>query len=247
MKRSPFGLELSALLLIAVIVPAHGQQDPDVQAESEAFSERRAEREAMVEQHLDGITSARVRDALRRVPRHRFVPESEQPVAYENRPLPIGSGQTISQPYIVAYMTQELDLRKGDRVLEIGTGSGYQAAVLAEITDAVFSVEILPELAARARTALDELGYDSVKTKVGDGYYGWAEHAPYRAIIVTAAADHVPPALVEQLAPGGMIVIPVGSPYQVQTLLKIIKIGDGRVRRVALLPVRFVPFTREPE
>ncbi len=195
----------------------------------------------------DGITSSRVLDAFRAVPRDRFVPESCRSEASANHPLPIGHGQTISQPYIVAYMTEALDLRPGDRVLEIGTGSGYQAAILAELTGDVFSVEVVPTLAAKARTVLDELGYDYVQTMVGNGYHGWPEHAPYDAIIVTAAATHTPPALVEQLAPAGRMIIPVGASFAVQQLLLVRKAVSGKVREEWLLPVRFVPFTGERE
>lgn len=238
-RRSLDVRRCTAICAVAVVLPA-------VAVAQSGPWERQAEREVMVERYLEGqgITSSRVLEAMRAVPRHRFVPDDEQRAAYENRPLPIGNGQTISQPYVVAYMTQELDLRPGDAVLEIGTGSGYQAAILAEITENVYTVEIIPSLGHRAREVLDDLGYDSVKTKVGDGYFGWPEHAPYRGIIVTAAADHVPPPLIDQLAPGGMIIIPVGSPYQVQTLMKITKSEGGQVSREPLLPVRFVPFTR---
>ncbi|MEE8440895.1 MAG: protein-L-isoaspartate(D-aspartate) O-methyltransferase [Spirochaetia bacterium] len=195
----------------------------------------------------DGITSSRVLDAFRAVPRDRFVPESSRSEATSNHPLPIGHGQTISQPYIVAYMTEALDLRSGDRVLEIGTGSGYQAAILAELTREVFSVEVVPTLAARARMVLDELGYDYVQTKTGNGYHGWSEHAPYPAIIVTAAATQVPPALVEQLAPSGRMIIPVGASFAVQQLVLVRRTASGKVREELLLPVRFVPFTGERE
>lgn len=195
----------------------------------------------------DGITSTRVLDAFRTVPRDRFVPESCRSEATANHPLPIGHGQTISQPYIVAYMTEVLDLRPGDRVLEIGTGSGYQAAILAELTRDVFSVEVVPTLAAKARTVLDELGYGYVQTMVGNGYHGWPEHAPYDAIMVTAAATHIPPALVEQLAPSGRMIIPVGASFAVQQLALVRKAASGKVREEWLLSVRFVPFTGERE
>lgn len=232
-----------AVLVMATVVLAVAA---DVETEPNSGDEYRETRLHMVEQYLarQGITNPRVLDAVRAVPRHRFVPEREQAFAYENRPLPIGHGQTISQPYIVGYMTQELNLRSSDTVLEVGTGSGYQAAILAQLCDHVFSVEILPVLAQRSAALLDELGY-GVETKVGDGYFGWEEHAPYDAIIVTAAADHVPPPLVEQLKPGGTMIIPVGSINQVQSLLLIRKSENGRVSRDALLAVRFVPLTGE--
>ena len=190
-----------------------------------------------------GIPSSRVLAALRSVPRERFVPRDEAADAYANRPLPIGFGQTISQPYIVGYMTQELDIRSDDRVLEVGTGSGYQTAVLAELSDHVYSVEIVPELAARARATLDELGYTGVRTKVGNGREGWPEHGPYDAIIVTAASETVPQPLVDQIANEGRMIIPVGPSPAAQELVLIRKGARGRVSRPNLLPVRFVPLT----
>ena len=186
----------------------------------------------------------RVMQAMARVPRHEFVPAAERRHAYENRPLPIGHGQTISQPYIVAIMTDLLNLRPGDRVLEIGTGSGYQAAMLAELVQQIYSIEIISDLARRARTVLDRLGYTQVETRVGDGYYGWQEQAPFDAIIVTAAADHVPPPLIQQLKPGGRMLIPVGSRFMTQQLILVTKGDDGITTRL-LLPVRFVPLTGE--
>ena len=186
----------------------------------------------------------RVMQALGKVPRHEFVLVSERRYAYENRPLPIGYGQTISQPYIVAIMSDLLKLEPGDRVLEIGTGSGYQAAILAELVQQVYSIEIIGDLAQRARGVLDRLGYEQVKTRVGDGYYGWQERAPFDAIIVTAAADHVPPPLIRQLKPGGRMLIPVGSRFMTQQLVLITK-GDEGITTRLLLPVRFVPLTGE--
>jgi protein-L-isoaspartate(D-aspartate) O-methyltransferase len=190
-----------------------------------------------------GITSSRVLAALRSVPRDRFVRRDEAADAYANRPLPIGFGQTISQPYIVGYMTQELDIRSNDRVLEVGTGSGYQTAVLAELSDDVYSVEIVPELAARARSTLDELGYTQVRTKVGNGREGWPEHAPYDAVVVTAASESVPQPLVDQLASDGRMIIPLGASPVAQELVMIRKDARGRLSRTNLLPVRFVPLT----
>jgi len=186
----------------------------------------------------------RVMQAMSSIPRHEFVPEAEKRYAYENRPLPIGHGQTISQPYIVAIMTDLLGLKPGDRVLEIGTGSGYQAAVLAELVQEVYSIEIIGDLARRAREVLDRLGYKQVKTRVGDGYYGWEEQAPFDAIVVTAAADHVPPPLIQQLKTGGHMIIPVGSRFMTQQLILVTKSDDGITTRL-LLPVRFVPLTGE--
>lgn len=183
-----------------------------------------------------------VRQALEQVPRHEFIPLEQQPHAYQIIPLPIGYGQTISAPDIVAIMTDELNLDSQSRVLEIGTGSGYQAAVLGEITPNVFSIEVIPQLAAESRERLDRLGYDYIRTRMADGYYGWPEEAPFQAIIVTAATDHVPPPLLQQLAPGGIMVIPVGPPGGIQSLMRITKDQDGRVHRENLLSVRFVPF-----
>lgn len=185
----------------------------------------------------------RVMAAMARVPRHAFVPDEQRAHAYENRPLPIGHGQTISQPYIVAVMTELLAVGKGARVLEIGTGSGYQAAVLAEMGATVFSIEIIEPLASRATRALSATGYREVRTRAGDGYYGWPEHGPFDAIIVTAAAGHVPPPLVQQLKPGGRLVIPVGPPFLAQHLVLVQKASDGSVTTRQLLPVRFVPLT----
>ena len=184
-----------------------------------------------------------VMDAIGRVPRHEFVPEDVQSAAYANRPLPIGHGQTISQPYIVALMTHLLGVEPGQRALEIGTGSGYQAAVLAELAADVHTIEIVEPLAEQATRRLARLGYEGVRTRLGDGYYGWPEAAPFQTIIVTAAAAHVPPPLVEQLAPGGVLVIPVGEPFSVQLLLLVRRRASGEVTVRQILPVRFVPLT----
>jgi len=185
----------------------------------------------------------RVMAAMGSVERHRFVPPSEVSWAYANRPLPIGFGQTISQPYIVALMTDLAGAGPGDRVLEIGTGSGYQAAVLVAMGAEVFTMEIIAPLAAQASARLKELGYDRVRTRQGDGYYGWEEHAPFDAIVVTAAADHIPPPLIRQLKPGGVMVIPVGSRFLVQQLVLVIKDSGGGIKTRQMLPVRFVPLT----
>jgi len=184
-----------------------------------------------------------VLQAMMRVERHEFVPAAARAQAYRNHPLPIGYGQTISQPYIVALMTDLLQLDPDDVVLEVGTGSGYQAAVLAELAGTVYSIEIVEPLAEQVKQRLARLGYDNVSTKLGDGYYGWAEHAPFDSIIVTAAASHVPPPLIEQLKPGGRMVIPVGGHFQIQNLLLIEKDRSGEVRSRQILPVRFVPLT----
>ncbi|MGQ9658555.1 MAG: protein-L-isoaspartate(D-aspartate) O-methyltransferase [Thermochromatium sp.] len=185
----------------------------------------------------------RVEQALRTVPRERFVPESERAQAYLDSPLPIGAGQTISQPYIVAIMSQLLNVGPGDRVYELGTGSGYQAAVLAAMGVEVYTVEIIPELAERAAKTLAALGYDRVQVRTGDGWLGWPEAAPFDGIIVTAAAPHIPRRLVDQLAPDGRLVIPMGAPHQVQWLAVFTRDERGELVRRDLLPVRFVPVT----
>ena len=206
---------------------------------------RRAERLEMVETQIAarGIRDPAVLDALRTVPRHWFVPEAHAAHAYQDSPLPIPGGQTISQPYIVALMTEALHLRPDSRVLEIGTGSGYQAAVLATITPHVYTIEIVPELAAGAARVFAEHGFTTIAAREGDGYQGWPEHAPFDAIVVTAAPDHVPPALVEQLAPGGRLCLPVGEESAEQELLVITKAADGTTTQQKLAPVRFVPMT----
>ncbi|MGF6870950.1 protein-L-isoaspartate(D-aspartate) O-methyltransferase [Paraburkholderia sp. MM5477-R1] len=183
----------------------------------------------------------RVLDAMDQVPRHQFVRPGEERDAYENRPLPIGYGQTISQPYIVALMTDLMMIKPTDVVLEVGTGSGYQAAILSTLARAVYTIEIIEPLGKGAQERLQRLAYKRVNTTVGDGYYGWEAHAPYDAIIVTAAASHVPPPLVRQLKPGGRIVIPVGAQFLTQYLLLITKANDGTVSTRQVLPVSFVP------
>lgn len=185
----------------------------------------------------------RVMAALREVPRHRFVPSWLAERAYENRPLPIGHGQTISQPYIVALMTDLLALNPDDVVLEVGTGSGYQAAVLAELVAQVYTIEIVAPLAEEAATRLEELGYDNIETHVGDGYGGWPQHAPFDAIMVTAGAEHIPQPLIDQLKPGGRMIIPVGGSARTQHLLLVEKDAEGEVETRRILPVRFVPLT----
>ena len=205
-------------------------------------------RRAMVDIQLAGrdIDDARVLEAMRLVPRHHFVPEALQRFAYSDTALPIGLDQTISQPYIVALMTQLAEPGPGDRVLEIGTGSGYQAAVLAGLARRVYTIEILPELAERAGKTLGELGYDNVTVRAGDGYAGWSEHAPFDIVVVTAAAPRLPQPLVEQLAEGGRLVIPMGRPGVEQMLARYRK-RDGRLEREDLLPVIFVPMTGRVE
>ena len=207
-----------------------------------------AERERMVSRDIAqrGIRDPAALAAMRAVPRHEFVPAERRRQAYADSPLPIGSGQTISQPYIVAYMTELLELEPGMRALEIGTGSGYQAAVLAEILDEVYTIEIIPELARWGEANLRRAGYEAVRVRQADGYHGWDEHGPYDAIVVTAAADHIPPPLIEQLKDGGRMVIPVGSPFRTQMLMLVTRHGE-EIRTRSLLPVRFVPLTRAAE
>lgn len=208
----------------------------------------KAMREEMVEEQIRrrGISDKAVLDAMRNVPRHLFVPENLQDMAYADCPLEIGEGQTISQPYIVAYMTEKLKLKPSDKVLEIGTGSGYQAAVLAYITSSVYSVEIIPELALLARENLKKAGIKNVHIKCDDGYKGWKENAPFDAIIVTAAPEKVPQPLLEQLAEGGRLIVPVGRQNSTQYLILYEK-KNNKISSRTLLPVRFVPFTRNIE
>ena len=209
---------------------------------SQATPDREGDRMRMVDEQLlaRDITDPRLLGAIRRVPRDRFVPADQREWAYDDRPLPIGYRQTISQPYIVAYMTQALQLSPDAKVLEVGTGSGYQAAVLAELVATVYTIEIVPQLATRARATLDELGYANVHVRQGDGYAGWPEEAPFDAIIVTAAPDHVPQPLVDQLALGGRLIIPIGQGRQALTILT--RTEDG-VEHETTLPVLFVPMT----
>jgi len=217
-----------------------------------AAGERVAERRRMVETQLahptDGRTPVRdeaVLEAMRRVPRHAFVPGRMRDFAYADQPLPIGQDQTISQPYIVALMTEYLALKPGEKVLEVGTGSGYQAAVLAHLTPNVYTIEIVKPLADRAQRALREQGYETVKCRYGDGYGGWPKAAPFDAIIVTCAAEDLPAPLWEQLKPGGRIVIPTGGQYEIQRLVVITKTKDDRRLQKIITAVRFVPLTRE--
>lgn len=215
-------------------------------------------RNAMVREIADDVreTSAYIdREALTdqvmqvmgRVPRHEFLPDDVKPLAYENRPLPIGYGQTISQPYIVALMTELLEPKAGHKVLEIGTGSGYQAAILAELTSQVFTIEIIEELGKQAVERFQRLGTENIEIRIGDGYYGWPEQAPFDAIVVTAATDHIPPPLIKQLKPGGRMIIPVGGKFQVQQLVLVEKTPEGKTITQQILPVRFVPFTRSDQ
>jgi protein-L-isoaspartate(D-aspartate) O-methyltransferase len=220
-------------LTIILFFAAHSSDPPDL------------ERQEMVRTQIAqrGVCDTATLRAMRTVPRHLFVQPEHTREAYCDWPLPIGYGQTISQPYIVAYMTELVQPHKGIRVLEIGTGSGYQAAVLAEIVDTVYTIEIITELEKPAALRLQSLGYRNVVVKNADGYFGWEEHAPFDAIIVTAAAEHIPPPLLAQLTDNGRMVIPVGSPFMTQTLMLVEKRG-ARISTKSLLPVRFVPLVR---
>lgn len=237
---STLGLRFG-LVLFASVICLFGQ------SENENF---RKLREDMVRTQLatpdwgvDAVHDPLVLDAFRQVPRHRFVPDALVPHAYEDRPLPIGYGQTISQPYIVAKMTELLEPKKGHRALEIGTGSGYQAAILSRLVADVYTVEIVNPLGTQARERLAALGHKNVEVRVGDGYYGWPEKAPFDRIVVTAAADHVPPPLIQQLKPGGRLVVPIGNPFQTQRLVLVTKGSNGPrdIRIQDIMPVRFVP------
>lgn len=229
-----------------VIVMSSCAEEPDGGPAAEP--DYAAQRRAMVANQLvaRGIESEAVLEAMSAVPRHEFVPQAVRTMAYADRPLPIGHGQTISQPYIVAFMSEILAPASTDRVLEVGTGSGYQAAVLAELVAEVWSIEIVEPLAEGAMEVLGRLGLDNVKVKAGDGYRGWPEHAPFDAVIVTCAPDHVPAPLIEQLKNGGSMIIPIGEPYSSQHLVLFKKQGDRLIER-AVLPVRFVPMTGESQ
>lgn len=231
-----------ALLGLCLVLPSARAEDLET-ARRRMVAEIRADVEATSRRIGKGELDPRVLEAMGRVPRHEFVPEALRSRAYENRPLPIGYGQTISQPYIVALMTDLVRVSPGDKVFELGAGSGYQAAVLADLGARVYTVEIVPPLGEQARERLERLEYRDVAVRVGDGYYGWEEHAPFDAIVVTAAASHIPPPLVRQLKPGGRMVIPVGSPFQTQQLTLLEKSEAGAVTTRQLLPVIFVPVT----
>ena len=228
-------------LLLLVLVALGCRMNDSTHADASAEARERMVREQIAGR---GIEDPRVLAALSRVPRHELVPEDVRAHAYEDRPLPIGHAQTISQPFVVAYMTEQLRLRGGERVLEIGTGSGYQAAVLAELAGEVYSIEIVAPLGERARADLQRLGYRNVHVRIGDGYRGWPEQAPFDAIIVTAAPGHVPQPLIDQLAVGGRLVLPVGGLDQ--ELLRIERHADG-IREERLIDVRFVPMRGEAE
>jgi protein-L-isoaspartate(D-aspartate) O-methyltransferase len=241
--KFPFAY-LTALATTLLLGPASCNGSPDFAAEREGLVQEieRQVRETRNELGTDQLAPS-VIDAIREVPRHAFVPTALRSEAYANHPLPIGNGQTISQPYIVAIMSHLLRVGRGDKVFELGTGSGYQAAVLAEMGVEVYSVEIVPELAAHADETLRRLGYEKVQVRAGDGYLGWPEAAPFDGIIVTAAVDRIPRPLLDQLAPNGRLVIPLGKAGWVQELVVMEKTLSGTMKRTNVLPVRFVPVT----
>jgi len=230
---------VAQFLILAVIAAAGCGQKPT------PASDFAAQRQRMVTEQLKarGISDERVLNAMNKVPREEFVPPDSRAGSYEDGPLPIGYGQTISQPYIVAFMTEQLRLKPSDRVLEIGTGSGYQAAILAELMSEVYSIEIVEPLAKNAEATLRRLGYENVHVKIGDGYKGWPEAAPFDAIIVTCAPDKVPQPLVDQLKDDGRMVIPVGDRFAQE--LYLLEKKNGQLKQSATLPVRFVPMARE--
>ncbi|MBA7523197.1 Protein-L-isoaspartate O-methyltransferase [subsurface metagenome] len=235
MRKPLIVILLIFIIFLLIVIYEHDKID-----EIDDYIEKR---QSMVLNQLQSrdITDSKVLQAMLTIPRHQFVDEHIRESAYNDYPLAIGEGQTISQPYIVALMTQLLELKGNEKVLEIGTGSGYQAAILAEIAEEVYTIEIYESLSKKSETLLTDLGYQNIKFKVGDGYHGWEEHAPYDAIIVTCAPDHVPPPLLQQIKDnGGRIVIPVGGIWMVQTLMKIEKI-EGKIKSKGIIGVRFVP------
>lgn len=236
-------IRYSVLLLIILFSTASLHADDFTERRTALVDEISADIKLTASQTHRSRLSPAVLESLLKTPRHLFVQENLQQKAYLNRPLPIGYGQTISQPFIVALMTELVDPQAEDNVLEIGTGSGYQAAVLAEIVAQVYSIEIIEELGLQAAQRFRDLGYSNIISRIGDGYYGWEEHAPFDAIIVTAAASHIPPPLVKQLKPGGRMIIPVGSQFMTQFLVLVEKNSDGQIVAEQILPVSFVPLT----
>ena len=242
MKRT-YGVMLS--IVCGIQLPGAFAQS-DFESQRQALVETLREQSKLAEEAGAVPISETTLAVLGTVPRHEFVPESQRPFAYRNRPLPIGDGQTISQPYIVALMTELADVDRDDRVLEIGTGSGYQAAVLAELADHVYTIEIIDRLGRRAAETLERLAYSNVSVRIGDGYAGWPEHAPFDAVVVTAAPEEIPQPLIDQLATGGRMVVPVGGQGEVQVLRLLVKESPDNVIVEDVIPVRFVPFTRDP-
>ena len=243
--RTPHFIFLFFLLWGSIAFSQNIRQETAVHP---AFAERVDERERMVREYIEFYAYNPVRDqkvlaAMRRVPRHCFVPADYRDMAYQNSPLPIGHKQTISQPVIVAHMTELLDIKSDDRILEIGTGSGYQAAVLGELCEHVFTMEIVSPLGKQAKNLLFELGYKQIQVKIGNGYQGWPEEAPFDKIIVTCAPDQIPQPLLDQLAPGGRMVIPVGGQFQTQFMVEVSKNQKGKISKKEHYPVRFVPMT----
>jgi protein-L-isoaspartate(D-aspartate) O-methyltransferase len=245
LKNRPFTIIslLAILFFFFLLIGSSCKSEPEMRTEEDIYAYLR---EQMVKNQIAerDITDSSVLDAMKAVPRHEFIPDENKKQAYNDTPVPIGEGQTISQPYIVALMTESLELLKSDRVLEIGTGSGYQAAILAEIVDQVYTVEIIPGLYERAKGPL--FAYSNIKMSNHDGYHGWEEFAPFDKIIVTAAPDHIPPPLVSQLKDGGIMVIPVGPPGWNQVLWKVLKEGED-IRTIKISDVVFVPLTRSEE
>ncbi|TVM17141.1 protein-L-isoaspartate O-methyltransferase [Oceanidesulfovibrio indonesiensis] len=241
MKHFSYRVIIVVFSCLCAAADAHGQEYAEQRAA--LVDAIRQDVSNTVEHILGTPMETQVTEALKSVPRHEFVPDAQRNLAYLNQPLPIGYGQTISQPYVVALMTALLDPQPGDVVFELGTGSGYQAAVLAELVADVHTVEIVPPLAESATERLARLGYDNVQVAQGDGYYGKPQAAPFDGIVVTAAASHIPPPLVEQLKPGGRMIIPVGPAYQLQHLMLVEKDESGEVRTRSVLPVAFVPLT----
>lgn len=238
-----YGFSLFLLAVNALLSPSITNASDETTQRAAMIREIEADARRTASYINSRALDERVLTVMGRVPRHEFVPSNQRRYAYQNRPLPIGQGQTISQPYIVALMTDLIAPKPHHRVLEVGTGSGYQAAVLSRLTAWVFSVEIIPELANEASERLSRLAYGNITTRVGDGYHGWAEKGPFDVIVVTAAADHIPPPLIRQLKPGGRMVIPVGGRFTTQQLLLITKDNAGETRVRQILPVVFVPLT----
>jgi len=244
LKKKQIAIEFNIMKTALIIILSIFLGSAAMVAQEDYVSRRKT----MVKEQIQarGVTHDPTLHAMLSVPRHKFVPESQRPFAYWDQPLPIGNGQTISQPYIVAFMTEALKLKNSDQVLEVGTGSGYQAAVLSKIADSVYTIEIVEELALDAEKLLKKLGYDNITVKAGDGYHGWPEKAPFNAIMVTAGAESIPQSLVDQLKIGGRMIIPVGPHNGIRQLVLVTK-KKNKITKKNLMPVRFVPFTRGKE